>query len=289
MKNSLAEIEQYMSGLIISVSGLRGIIGQDLTPVVASQYVAAFATKLPSGPVILGRDGRSTGRMLCDAIASTLRASGRDVVDVDVAATPTIGVLVKDIGAAGAVQVSASHNPPAYNGIKLFGSDGRVIDAESGADVRDAYENGLANWVAFEDVGVLRSVDDPHEAHLRAVLSTVDAQAIRSVGYRVLLDSNHGAGSLLGVRLLEELGCEVIAIGDQPDGQFEHVPEPTEANLLRIAAQVRDQGCVIGFCQDPDADRLALIDGEGRYVGEECTLALCVQRAMGEAATCGPI
>ena len=278
-----------MSELIISVSGLRGIVGETLTPDVAVRFVAAFAGKLPDGPVIVGRDGRSSGPMLSRAIIAALSACGRDCIDVDVAATPTIGVLVKERGAAGAVQISASHNPPPYNGIKLFGNTGRVLDARTGAAIRDAYLADQANWVTFDKIGSLAQDSDPHQPHLQKVLATVDSQAIRGAGYRVLLDSNHGAGSILGKRLLDALGCEVVAVGDSPDGQFAHVPEPTAENLTEIAAAVREQNCAVGFCQDPDADRLALIDGDGRYIGEEYTLALCVQRAMAHDETRGSI
>ena len=117
----------------------------------------------------------------------------------------------------------------------------------------------------------------------------MDVDAIRAANYNVLIDSNHGAGALLGVRLLVELGCNVTVLGESPDGQFDHVPEPTAENLSGVADRVRQSSCEVGFCQDPDADRLALIDGQGRYIGEEYTLALCVQRALSNPATRGPI
>ena len=273
-----------MSELIISVSGLRGIVGETLTPDVAVRYVAAFAGKLPGGPILVGRDGRASGPMLSRAIIAALSACGRDCIDVDVAATPTIGVLVRQRGAAGAVQISASHNPPPYNGIKLFAASGRVLDAATGVLVRDAYCESEAPWVSFDQLGSVSREADPHEPHLQAVLKTVDQAAIRARSFRVLLDSNHGAGSLLGRRLLEALGCQVIALGDVADGNFAHPPEPTAENLRGVASRVREEGCAVGFCQDPDADRLALVDADGRYIGEEYTLALCVQRALAQAA-----
>jgi phosphomannomutase len=278
-----------MSGLIISVSGLRGIVGENLTPEVAVRFVAAFSSKLPAGPIIVGRDGRTSGPMLSRAIIASLSACGRDCVDVDVAATPTIGVLVRERGAAGAVQISASHNPPPYNGIKLFGSAGRVLDAATGGAIRDAYLNEQGAWCPFDEIGLMSQETDPHEPHLQKVMATVDVPAIRAAGHRVLLDSNHGAGSILGKRLLAALGCEVVAVGDTPDGNFAHPPEPTAENLSEIAELVRKENCVAGFCQDPDADRLALVDAEGRYIGEEYTLAICVQRALADEATRGPI
>ena len=280
---------ENMSELIISVSGLRGIVGETLTPEVATRFVAAFATKLPAGPIIIGRDGRNSGPMLSRAITAALMASGRDCIDADVAATPTIGVLVRELKAAGAVQISASHNPPPYNGIKLFGPAGRVLDAETGSAIRDAYFAGQADWATFDQLGNITQAADPHQPHLKKVLATVDVAAITQAKHRVLLDSNHGAGGLLGKRLLEALGCDVVLVGETPDGQFAHVPEPTAENLQGIAEIARANGCAVGFCQDPDADRLALVDGAGRYIGEEYTLALCVQRAMAHSETRGPI
>ena len=271
-----------MADLIISVSGLRGIVGENLSPAVAANYVAAYAASLNSGPVVVARDGRTTGAMLRDAVASALCACGRDVIDAGIAATPTVGVFVRACQAAGAVQISASHNPPQYNGIKLFGHDGRVIGATAGAAVKERFLNQSPRWAAYDQIGSVSRSADPHADHLAAVLQTVDVPAIRNQRFRVLLDSNHGAGGLLGLRLLEELGCDVVLQGPIPDGHFAHPPEPTAENLQSIASRVSSQGCDVGFCQDPDADRLALIDASGRYIGEEFTVALCVMRRLSQ-------
>jgi len=232
-----------MSQLIISVSGLRGIVGETLTPDIATRFVAAFAGQASEGPLIVARDGRSSGPMLKQAIIAALTACGRDVIDADVAATPTVGVLVKTLAAAGAVQISASHNPPPYNGIKLFGGDGRVVNAETGGRVREAFSANQLAWCPFDRIGTVHEESDPHQPHLQRVLDTVDVDAIRAANHRVLLDSNHGAGGLLGKRLLRELGCEVVALGDFPDGQFAHPPEPTAENLRDVATKVKNEGC----------------------------------------------
>jgi phosphomannomutase len=284
-----------VSDLIISVSGLRGVVGSSLTPDVACRYVSAFAARLKSPNiarkpvVIVGRDGRDSGPVLRDIVVASLRACGCDVLDADVVATPTIGVLVRARNADGAIQITASHNPPPYNGMKLFGPSGRVLDATSGAEVRTAYMNQQSAWESHDRLGDVQRVDDPHAPHLTAVLATVDVDAISARRYRVLLDSNHGAGGALGCELLRRLGCEIVLIGGTPDGQFEHVPEPTAENLQMVTARVVAERCEVGFCQDPDADRLALIDAGGRYIGEEYTLALCVQRALADPITRGPI
>ena len=273
---------------IISVSGLRGIIGKTLTPDVAIRYACAFASQVGPGALVMTRDGRATGRMLADLVRASLSAAGRDVIDGDVAATPTTGVLVQQLKTAGAIQISASHNPPEYNGLKLFGSEGRVISAAAGQPVLELYRSGSAPaWVTHEQVGAISCCEDTLSEHCRRVLATVDVERIRERHFKVLLDSNHGAGSLLGLKLLEELGCQVISLGATPDGQFEHTPEPTAENLAGVSQIVKSQKVAVGFCQDPDADRLALIDANGRYVGEEYTVAVIVRHVLAQEK--GPI
>ena len=276
-----------MSELIISVSGLRGIVGESLTPEVAIRYIAAFAEELPPGPVIVTRDGRHTGQLVEAAVQSALLAMGRNCLDAGIAATPTTGVLVRELNAAGGVQISASHNPPEYNGLKLFDSRGRVIPAAAGQRVIDRYHAGRPQWHKFDDLGVYKPVAVPTSAHLELVLATCDKEKIRKRKFRVLLDANHGSGSVLARPLLEELGCELTVLGGQPDGLFAHPPEPTAENLATVLSQVRASGADIGFCQDPDADRLALIDEQGAYIGEEFTLALVVDHVLRQ--TPGPV
>ena len=273
--------------LIISVSGLRGIVGAGLDPCVAIRYVAAFVAGLPPGPIVVTRDGRSTGQMLAAAVHSAVAGQGREVLDADIAATPTTGVLVRQYRAAGGVQISASHNPPEYNGLKLFSAEGRVISAAAGQGVLNRYQSGEPAWVAHHAVGRTTRIENAVAEHQRLVLATVDTQRIRTRRFRVLLDSNHGAGSLLGRPLLETLGCDVTVVGESPDGQFSHPAEPTEENLAGVRTQVTAAGADVGFCQDPDADRLAVIDETGRYVGEEYTLALCLDHVLRQRR--GPI
>lgn len=274
-----------MSEPIISVSGLRGIVGESLTPIVAARYVTAFAKTLGAGPIVVSRDGRANGPQIKPGVLAALSLAGRQVIDVEVAATPTLGVLVRDQRAAGGIQISASHNPPEYNGLKLFGPDGRVIPAELGRKVLAAYQ--ATEFTGGIAVGQFDPLADATTAHLQAVLKTVDAAAIAKRRFRVLLDSNAGAGSILGIRLLETLGCEVTCLGNQPNGLFLHKPEPTAENLAGVSQQVTAAKADIGFCQDPDADRLALIDETGRYVGEEYTVAICVDHVLRQQK--GPI
>ncbi len=265
---------------IISVSGLRGVVGDSLTPEVAIQYVAAFAVAAPAGPFLVTRDGRGSGEMLAEAVHAGLHALGRNTIDAGIAATPTHGVLVRHHQAAGGIQISASHNPSEYNGLKLFSAEGRVIPAGLGAEVLARYRAAAIRWARHDRLGTKEDCPDPLTPHLEAILATVDAERIRSSRFQVVLDSNHGAGSILGLRLLEDLGCAVTLLGGRSDGQFAHPPEPTAENLVQVLADVPEVGADVGFCQDPDADRLAVIDENGRYLGEEYTLAMCLDHVL---------
>lgn len=272
--------------LIVSVSGLRGVVGTSLTADVAARYAAAFAAGLPPGPVVIGRDGRESGPMLTTVIATALEAGGRDVIDCGTAATPTVGIVVRSEGAAGGIQISASHNPAKYNGLKLFSRDGRVLPAAAGAEVRSRFEALASPPLPSRVPGGMRAVDGV-AAHVRLVADTVDVAAIRRRRPRVWLDSGHGAGSLVARTLFDHLGCEAVIEGATPDGRFEHEPEPTAANIVGMLPKILAAGADIGFFQDPDADRLAIATADGRYIGEEATLALAVAHVLGK--TPGPI
>jgi phosphomannomutase len=187
---------------------------------------------------------------------------------------------VRHYGAVAGIQISASHNPPPYNGIKLFGSDGRVIPARAGEHVIEQYHARSVRWVPHDQLGRHELLTDTTSAHLEKVLATVDVAAIRRRNFRVVLDSNHGAGAVLGERLLQELGCEVTLLGPKPDGLFEHPPEPTADNLRSTAERAVKLAADAVFCQDPDADRLALIDETGRYIGEEFTVAIVLDHRL---------
>lgn len=266
--------------LIISVSGLRGVVGDTLTPMVAIQYVTAFSAMMAPGAFVVTQDGRPSGRMLAEAVHAGLHAAGRTTIDAAVAATPTTGVLIRRFKAAGGIQISASHNPAEYNGLKLFSAEGRVIPQGPGQNVLARYRSGSVAWVPHDRLGAAEQCADSLAAHLEAVLATVDVARIRRRKFKVLLDSNQGAGSLLGRRLLEELGCRITLLGGEATGRFLHAAEPTAENLATVLPAVREAGAEVGFCQDPDADRLAVIDENGRYLGEEYTLAMCVDHVL---------
>lgn len=263
-----------MTTRILSISGLRGIVGDGLDPEYVTRFAGALGTIFCGGRVVVARDGRSTGPMLHHAAVAGLLATGCEVLDAGICTTPTCGVLVRHLDAAGGLQITASHNPIEWNGLKPFAPDGSVFNKELGQQLLQILESGALAWKGWAGIGKVTSLPDPEGPHIDKVLKLVDVEAIRRKKFRVVLDCNHGSGAVCGPRLLEALGCDVMVLGGTPDGRFEHIPEPVEKNLTDLCRAVEQHKAHAGFAQDPDADRLAIVDNTGRFIGEELTLAL---------------
>jgi phosphomannomutase len=275
--------------LIISVSGMRGIIGENLSPAIAAEYGCAFGSFLKSNKsgggkvsVCLGRDSRPSGQMLAAAITGGLCSVGVDVVDVGIVPTPSVGVMAMHLGCDGGVVLTASHNPIEFNGIKLLLGNGIAPPVELAEEIRQRYFDKNFQLVGSVDCGHLTYNDDTDDVHIAKVLGLVDKDAIIAKGFKVALDSVNGAGGKTGKKLLEELGCEVVAINNEMTGIFAHTPEPTKENLVGLCGDVIASNADVGFAQDPDADRLAIVDGGGDYIGEEYTLAICAKNVFGK-------
>ncbi|MFO0925439.1 MAG: phosphoglucosamine mutase [Gemmataceae bacterium] len=264
------------SELIVSVSGIRGIVGESLTPQVALAFASALGVHMQGGSVVVSRDGRPSGAMLRHAAMAGLAASGCEIHDLGVAPTPTVGLAVRTLHAAGGIQITASHNPAPYNGLKLFGADGQVLSASVGQQVRALFEQQASRFVPYNEVGTVRYYRQAEEVHGDQVLQMVDGGRVRAARFKAVLDGNGGAGGPLGRRLLQSLAVETVGLACDADGFFRHEAEPTAENLRDVCPQVRQHEADLGFALDPDADRLALIDETGRYIGEELTLALAV-------------
>jgi phosphomannomutase len=266
-----------MAELIVSVSGVRGIVGSGLTADVATRFAAAFGSTVAGKSVVLSRDGRPSGDMLRHAVIAGLLELGCTVEDIGITPTPTCGFAVRQLNAAGGIQITASHNPAPWNGLKMFGPDGAVLSAENGAIVRGLCESGDFTRAAWDGLGTTRVPPDVQTEHARAVLDAVSVATVAGQGFRVVLDANAGAGGPLGTQLLQDLGCAVVQFECEPTGRFAHEPEPIPANLGDVAPWVPRHEAAIGFVLDPDADRLALIDETGLCVSEEVTLALATK------------
>lgn len=268
-----------MTERILSISGLRGVLGDGLDPEYVTRFAACFGTMLGGGKVVLSRDGRSTGEMLRHAVLAGLLGTGCRVLDLGIASTPTCGVMVAALGAAGGLQLTASHNPIEWNGLKPFSSRGSVFDQALGKQLLAILDSGPV-YRPWNELGTVEAARPENDEHLRRVFQLVDVAAIRARRFKVVLDCNHGSGAVLGPKMLLELGCDVIVMGGDPDGRFEHPAEPLKENLASLMAAVITSGADVGFAQDPDADRLAIVDNTGRYIGEELTLGLCVDHVL---------
>jgi phosphomannomutase len=261
--------------LMVSVSGIRGLINDTLTPQVATEFAQAYGTLLKGGRVVLARDTRPSGEMFASAVAAGLLASGCDVTQLGVCMTPTVGRAIVDGKYAGGVIITASHNPPAWNGIKFLDHQGLAPDPKLAAQIAELRDRRQFRAVTS---GFQRMQTDltAGERHVRAVVNAVecDLSPIRCV--KVVLDSVNGAGCRDGAALLIALGCDLHHLNGEPTGEFAHTPEPIAENLTSLCDEVKRRRASVGFAQDPDADRLALVDEHGHYIGEEYTLALAV-------------
>ncbi|WP_428938003.1 phosphoglucosamine mutase [Fontivita pretiosa] len=273
-----------MEALMIGVSGMRGTVGGTLTPAVVSQMSAAFAAWIkqntkPSGGghhrVVLGRDSRPSGVWVRDAAVSALVASGLQVIDLDIVTTPGVAMMVRHLGADAGVVCTASHNPIEWNGLKFLTAGGIAPPATIANQIRQYFHEQRTSYVRVEQLVPPTHNSETHALHVKRVLDHVDVLGISSRRYKVVLDSVNGAGCVATATLLNRLGAQLVHLNCTPDGRFPHDPEPTEQNLTALAAEVKRQRAAVGFAQDPDADRLAIIDETGRYIGEEYSLALC--------------
>jgi phosphomannomutase len=266
-------------GLMVSVSGIRGRVGEALTPEVVASYAAAFGAwalgKSSGRPIVVGRDSRVSGPMFHRVAIAALQSVGANIIDIGLTTTPTCQLAVEDHHAGGGLMLSASHNPIEWNALKFIGPTGMFLEAAEGTEMRALIERGIprATWDKLGSVEVDSAAAD---RHLERILKIpyVDADAIRRRKFHVALDCVRGAGSVIVPQLLERLGCRVTAIHMEPDGRFPHAPEPVAENLGDLERLVRESGADLGLAVDPDVDRLALVSEKGKAIGEDYTLAL---------------
>src|SRR3982751_956271 len=275
-----------MEALMIGVSGMRGTIGGTLTPAVVSQMASAFAVFLNESEkpingthfrVVFGRDSRPSGAWVRDAAAAALTASGVEVIDLDIVTTPGVAMMVKHLGADAGIVATASHNPSNWNGLKFLNLESIAPPPEDAERMKALYLEHRTAYVRVEHLVPPKKNGDTHALHTKSVLDRVDINGISNKRYKVVLDSVNGAGCVATATLLSKLGCLLVHINGTPDGKFPHTPEPTAENLTQLADEVKRQHAAVGFAQDPDADRLAIVDENGTYIGEEYSLALAAK------------
>ncbi len=271
-------------GLMVSVSGVRGRVGEALTPEIIAKFAAGFgawAKKRASGgqaKIVVGRDSRVSGPMFHPVVLSALQSVGCDVIDVGMAPTPTIQLAVEHHHAAGGLAITASHNPIEWNALKFIGPSGLFLDGAEAAEMR-AVVDGEIPRATWDSLGAIETDTGAIERHIAQVLALpfIDVDGIRRRGFHVALDCVRGAGGAFMPQLLTQLGCRVSAINLETDGIFPRSPEPIVENLGDLENLVKDSGADLGFAVDPDVDRLAIVSDKGKAIGEDYTLALAAK------------
>lgn len=258
--------------LKISISGVRGVIGDSLTPALLTRFAQAFGTHTGAGTIVIGRDPRTSGEMVKHAVIAGILSSGSRVVDVGMCPVPTVQLQVRRRHAQGGIAITASHNPAEWNALKFIGPSGLFLDAGQARELLDIYHQGEYSKVSGGEIRACEEVEGATDQHIKAILDALGPLPKRSI--RVVLDSCNGAASFVGPKLLEALGATVIAINVTPDGSFPRGAEPVAENLGALCDAVKEHNADIGFAQDMDADRLAIVSEKGEPIGEDYTLAL---------------
>ncbi len=276
--------------LMVSISGIRGIFGTDLTPQNLELYASAFGTWLDGGTVVLGRDSRVTGELCEHIVTGALQATGCNVIRLGIVPTPTVAMGVLQHKAAGGIIISASHNPAEWNALKLLNARSEFLDAGEGKEVIRIARNHGIRYRDYKGIGRSMVDETVLDTHIDAILALpyIDRDLIAGAGFRVAVDSVNGAGSHALPRLLERLGVkEITRLHCVPDGLFPHDPEPLPEHLTEICELVSSTGSDIGFVTDPDADRLSIVGEDGKLLGEEYTQAIAFDFMLGKKA--GPV
>ena len=270
--------------LKISISGVRGVIGQSLTPSLLTRFAQAFGTHTGSGTIVVGRDPRTSGEMVKHAVIAGILSSGGRVVDIGVCPVPTVQLQVRRRKANGGIAITASHNPAEWNALKFIGSNGLFLDAGQARELLDIYHQGEYTKVSGDEIRSVEEIEGAIDAHIEAIIGVLGPLPASKRKIRVVLDSCNGAGSIVGPKLLTALGAEVVPINVTPDGSFPRPAEPLPENLGALCAAVKEHHADVGFAQDMDADRLAIVSEQGVPIGEDYTLVLAALYVLGHEA-----
>ncbi len=264
---------------MVSVSGIRGIVGDGLDPQTIVKYTSAYAQFCGKGKIVIGSDGRITGDMVKNIIVGTLIAKGNDVVDIGICPTPTVLYNVTKLHAVGGIQISASHNPNEWNALKLLNDKGEFMTLEENQEMLGYINDDKFQYEPWDKLGKLTDYSEGLLNHMDGVLNLpgIDIKSIKERKFKVLLDCVNGAGSYVMPELLEAFGCEVIKLDCEKTGVFPRLPEPIPENLTKTMRAVKDHSADLGIVVDPDVDRLVLITDEGEPFGEEYTITQAVK------------
>ena len=278
--------------LIKSISGIRGTIGgkpnDNLTPVDVVRFAAAYGTYILSqanvskAKVVIGRDARISGSMVQALVSNTLIGLGIDVIDLGMATTPTVEMVVPKENAQGGIILTASHNPKQWNALKLLDSKGEFLNAEAGAHILDIADKENFDFASVDDLGKISKNNTSLEMHIQEVINhpLVTVDKIKASGLKIVVDGVNSIGGIAIPALLKEFDLEVIELYCEPNGQFPHNPEPLKEHLGALSEKVIETGADLGIVVDPDVDRLAFMDENGEIFGEEYTLVACADYVL---------
>lgn len=267
-----------MPTLKISISGIRGIIGDGLDIRTVVDYTAAFSCLFPKkAKVLVARDTRLTGDTIANSVISTLMASGINVIDIGITPTPTALYMVEKLKAHGGIMVSASHNPIEWNALKLIGKGGKFLDEKSVQELNKLYDKKSSRFVKALETGTYQKIEDAIEQHIKRIIRFIDVDKIKKRNFKVACDYVNGTGLFATPKLLKALGVKEISINKEHTGKFAHVAEPSASSMKSLSELAKKNKVDIGFTQDPDADRLAIVLNDGTIISEEYTLALCAK------------
>ncbi|MFL6227172.1 MAG: phosphoglucosamine mutase [Pyrinomonadaceae bacterium] len=273
-----------MNSLKIGISGVRGIVGETFTPELVVGFAQAFATYLDAGRILVCRDTRSSGPMAHSAVLAGLLATGCEVIDLGVCPTPSLQLAVAHFGADGGVSITAGHNPEPWNALKFARGDGLYLNAQQADELLDIYHQAEFTKATWENIQTKVEERDALTHHLEVLARAFDTEAIRARRLKVAVDCCNSSCALLAPRWLRELGCEVLAINDDPTAPFPHAPEPRRQTMAQLRAVVSAGHADIGFAHDADGERLGLVTETGEILSEEATLAVCAEIQLGRAS-----
>jgi phosphomannomutase len=267
------------SKLMKSVSGIRGVVGDTLTPELIVKVASAFAKYTNRGTIVVGRDTRPTGEAIKQVLEHVLILSGCNVIDIGIVPTPTVELMTKTLKADGGIMISASHNPVEWNAFKMINKSGTFLNSKEIAQFFKYLDDDF-KYVLWNKTGTITHNSFADNFHIEKVLKAVDIVKIRKKAFKVVLDSVNGAGSEITLKLLSLFNCKVIPLYCDTGAPFPRGAEPVPENLKDLAKAVKKYGADIGFAQDPDADRLAIVNEHGIPIGEENTLALVTEHLL---------
>ena len=273
--------------LISSISGIRGTVNgpntKNLTPIDVVQYTSAYGTWInkknqnKNKTIVLGRDGRISGSVLLELVKSTLISMGINIIDIGLSTTPTTQIIVQKKKAEGGIILTASHNPKNWNALKLFNSRGEFLIGEEAEEIFRIVEEGKYEFMKEDDYGKIHESFNSFQIHIDEVknLKLVNCEKIINKKFKVVVDGINSSGGVIVPELLRQLGCSVIEINCQPDGNFAHNPEPLDKNLSQLKKTVKEEKADLGIALDPDVDRLVFVCENGLLFGEENTIVAC--------------